>query len=180
MRRYIACGRRYGVVAVVLAVGFVEPASAEEEATVKAFSAWQGRGEVFETGRTEATFIGALNGMMYIETENGPLASGHLSCPAIVEINLEDGSQTGTGRCTITAEDGARAYAEVTCAGYHLIGCDGEFKLTGGTGRFDGITGGGPITIRSDLRNLARSGEGTIKEDAAGIMYWRELHYRIP
>jgi hypothetical protein len=167
-----------GALALGLALSW--PAAAGEEGAIKAFASWQGRGRLFETGPKEATFVGSLAGTMYVETEKGPLASGALVCPAMVRINLEDGSQMGTGRCTITAKDGARVYAEVSCTGVHLIGCDGDFKLTGGTGRFEGVTGGGPLTLRSDFRELAASSDGSLMQEAAGIIYWRELQYKIP
>lgn len=168
------------IAAFGLAVFAPRMAAAGEEATIEAFAAWQGAGQVYETGPKEAVFVGALAGTVYVETEKGPLESGHMVCPAIVTIDLTDGSQTGSGRCTITSQDGARVYAEIECEGVHLIGCDGEFKLTGGTGRFEGISGGGPVLIRSDFRKIGASAGGVVEQEAAGIMYWRELTYRIP
>ena len=97
-----------------------------------------------------------------------------------VTISLDDNSQNGTGHCTITAEDGATVYADVTCSGFHLVGCNGDFKLTGGTGRFAGITGGGPIIIRSEFAKIAAAPENTAQEEARGIMYLKALHYTIP
>ena len=35
--------------AIAVAVGLTTPSMAEEEATIEAFSAWQGRGQVFPT-----------------------------------------------------------------------------------------------------------------------------------
>jgi hypothetical protein len=156
------------------------PATAEEEATIKAFSVWQGRGSLFETGLQELTFVGALSGPIYIETEMGPLASGQMNCPAVVTINKDDGSQSGKGRCVITAKDGARVFADITCVGFHLIGCDGDFKLSGGTDRFEGITGGGRALIRSEFGEIAVVSSTSAQEAATGILYVRELHYRIP
>ena len=156
------------------------PAAAEEEATVRAFSAWQGRGQLFETGLKELTFVGALTGTMYIETEKGPLASGTMICPAVVTIDTDDGSQDGKGRCVIAAKDGGRVFAEVSCAGFHLIGCDGDFKLTGGTGRFEGISGGGRVTIRGEFAEVTRLSKGATQEEVTGILYLRELRYKIP
>lgn len=166
--------------AIGIAVGFATPSMAEEEATVEAFSAWQGRGQIFPTGSHQATFVGAFSGMIYVETEQGPLDAGFMVCPAMFEIDLENGTQTGNGRCTISAKDGGRVFAEWTCSGVHLVGCNGDFKLTGGTDRFEGITGGGPMVVRSGLRDIAAMPGNTIQESAAGIAIWRQLHYRIP
>ena len=103
------------IAAVGIACGAASPARAGEDTTVKAFAAWQGSGQLIQTGPKETTFVGSLTGTVYAETEKGPLESGSLACPAMVRISLEDGSQTGSGRCTITAKDGSRIFADVSC-----------------------------------------------------------------
>lgn len=162
-------------------LGALSHAQAAEEETINAFAAWQGHGYIYPTGPNHATFVGGLSGVVYVETDEGPVDAGIIVCPAVMEIELEDATQTGRGRCTIAASDGARIYAEWSCAGTHLIGCDGEFTLTGGTGRFEGITGGGPMTVRSSLRAISGDAAGnTVGEAATGIIFWRGLHYTIP
>jgi len=171
------CG---GLAVMAVAVGLCRSASAAEEATVKAFSAWQGQGNTFQTGEKEATFIGVFTGRMYVETEKGPIESGQMVCPAAIKIGLEDGKQRGSGECTITAKDGTQIYAEISCTGVYLVGCNGDFKLTGGTGRFKGISGGGKVIIRSSFREITAVAKGATKEEGAGILYLQELHYKIP
>ena len=153
---------------------------AEVEQTIKAFAAWQGRGQMYETGPGRATFVGALSGMVFVETQKGPLDAGVMTCPAYVDLNVEDGTQEGKGRCTIVGKDGSRVYAEIACKGVHLIGCDGQFTITGGTGRFEGVTGGGPITIRSSLQEVAVTGGNAVQETASGIVIWPALKYKLP
>ena len=162
---------------VMLATG---PATAETQQTVKAFAAWQGRGQIYETGPTRATFVGSFSGMVFVDTEKGPLDAGFMVCPAILDVDLTSGKQEAKGRCTITAKDGARAYGEVSCKGVHLVGCDGDFAFTGGTERFAGITGGGPVTIRSGLHEAALGAGNIVQESAGGIMIWKELTYKLP
>jgi len=165
---------------MVVAVGLCRSASAAEEATVKVFSAWQGQGGTFQTGPKEATFVGVLTGRMYAETEKGPIESGLMVCPATLKIGLEDGKQEGAGGCTITAKDGAQIYAEIACAGVYLVGCNGDLTLTGGTGRFEGISGGGKVLIRSSFLKTTSVSTGVIKDEGTGILYIQELHYKIP
>ena len=166
--------------ALALLLGLALPAAAAEDATIRAFAAWHGQGNLFETGATEVTFVGALSGTMYVDTDKGPLASGAMVCPVVVTINSDDGSQEGKGRCVISGKDGARVYAELTCTGIRLIGCDGDFKLTGGTGRFQGISGGGRVNIRSEFGEITTLSKAAAQEQAEGILYLRELHYTIP
>lgn len=160
--------------------GVAAPASAAgSEETIKAFAAWQGRGQIFETGPTRSTFVGSFSGMVFVETEKGPLDAGFMVCPAILDVNLTDGTQEGKGRCTITGKDGARVYAELTCKGVHMLGCNGDFKITGGTDRFEGITGGGPVTIRSGMHDLAVGAGNIVQESAGGIIIWPKLTYTL-
>jgi len=167
---------------VVLAIAdmAVSPARAGEDTTVRAFAAWQGGGQLIQTGPKETTFVGSLTGTVYAETEKGPLESGSIVCPATVKISLEDGSQTGSGRCTMAAKDGSLIFADVSCTGFRLVGCDGQFTLTGGTQRFQGITGGGPITLRSEFNAVVGVSDTVAQQQARGIMYWPALHYILP
>ena len=154
-------------------------ARAEDEQSIKAFAAWQGRGQIFETGPNRQTFVGSFTGMIFVETDKGPLDAGYMVCPAFLDVNVTDGTQEGKGRCTISAKDGSRAYADISCKGVHLVGCDGQFTFTGGTDRFEGLTGGGPIIIRSGLQDAAMGGGNTVQESAGGIIIWPKLTYKL-
>jgi hypothetical protein len=176
IRRFIGISLAAFLAAAVLA----GPAPAAEEGTIKAFAAWQGDGQTLQTGTNEATFIGTITGTVYVETDKGPIDGGQMVCPAMLLVNIDDGTQSGVGRCNITARDGARIFAQLTCTGVHLVGCDGDFTLTGGTDRFAGITGGGRFTVRSQLQELTRLSGSTVVQSASGIMFWRELHYKVP
>ncbi len=156
------------------------PAGAAEDATISAFSAWQGAGQLVQTAANEATFIGSLAGTVYVNTDKGPVEAGQMICPAVVQIDLTSGKQTGKGNCTMTADDGAQLFSELTCSGVHLVGCSGEMKLTGGTGRFDGAAGGGPFTLRSSLQDIKLAAAGTVQEVAHGIIFWPALRYTLP
>jgi hypothetical protein len=61
-----------------------------------------------------------------------------------------------------------------------MVGCDGDFKLTGGTGRFAGVTGGGRILIRSEQRQITKTSSVSVQEQGIGILVLRELQYKIP
>ncbi len=169
------------VVTFALFAAAAVPAVGGEDATVNAFASWWGQGRTFKTGTDEATFIGVLIGPMYVETEKGILKSGKITCPAVVDLGIEDASQQGKGRCIITAQDGAKIYAEITCSGVFMVGCNGELKLTGGTQRFSGISGGGKLTIRSDLQQFVKDESGdSFQEDATGSLNLTGLHYKLP
>ena len=168
------------LLSIAIAGAISLPAAAAEEATVKAFVVWQGSGQTLQTAVNEATFIGSISGTVYVETDKGPIASGLIACPATVRINLESGAQNGSANCVTTAADGSHIYAEFACTGIHLIGCDGDFKLTGGTGRFEGITGGGRGILRAGERTLTAIGGAGVAETGSGILFWPALSYKLP
>lgn len=180
MKKSKAAARCGALAMALIAVGLLRPAVAGEEATVKVFAAWQGQGNTFPSGPKQATFVGAFVGQVYTDTEQGPVHTGTMVCPAIVTIGLEDASQTGTGRCTFTQLDGSEIYAEIACTGVHLVGCTGDLKLTGGTKRFEGISGGGRVTIRSDFHQITKVTADVKKEEGTGILFVQELHYKLP
>jgi hypothetical protein len=170
----------FGAAMVIFGAESSHRAWAGEEATVKVFVIWQGEGRTVQTGPHEATFVGSLFGPVFVDTENGLIRSGLMTCPAILELGLEDGKEKGRGRCTITAQDGAQIYADIECAGVYMVGCNGELTLTGGTKKFDGISGGGKVTIRPDSRQITPMQNGAAKEEGTGSLEARELHYKLP
>ena len=175
--------RRLMLTAAAIGMAFAAAASAAagEEQTIDAFSVWQARGHMYKMGENIGMFVGALQGPFFIETPEGPVGAGTIICPGILKVNLEDGSQTGEGGCIITGEKGAQVFAKWACSGYHLIGCKGEFTLVGGTGRFSGVTGGGPIVVRTTIGKVAvQAGENLAVEAAIGIAFWKGLRYELP
>ncbi len=174
------------LILVAAAIGMVHAAAASpaaaEEQTIEAFSVWHARGHLVKTGESSGTFVGALRGRFFVETSEGPVEAGTIVCPATLEVDLEDASQSGQGRCVITSEKNAQVFASWTCSGYHLIGCSGEFTLTGGTGKFSGVTGGGPFTLRSTIHGIAASAKAAsvVEEASIGIAHWKALRYKLP
>ncbi len=181
MKNVFASRLKAAAMAVTMSLGLTAAVHAAEENTIEAFASWQGEGTLIPMGPNPAVMVATLSGVVYIQTEQGPLRSGTIICPATAEISLDDGKQTARGRCAWTANDGDRVFAEWTCAGRHMIGCKGDYTLTGGTGRFEGVTGGGPIVLRSEIGTIAADASGqAIERTTTGILYWPALKYTIP
>ncbi|MGE0748227.1 MAG: hypothetical protein AB7K86_23400 [Rhodospirillales bacterium] len=168
------------IATMTAALGMQSAAQAGEETTISAFSVWNAQGQTLQTGPSQATFIGVLSGPLYVETERGPVGAGEMSCAATVEFRLDNGRQVGGGRCAIVAPDGAKTFAEITCEGVHLIGCDGAVTVVGGTERFAGIKGDGRIVLRSDHNLIMPTSGVSAREQARGIAYFRKIRYELP
>jgi len=176
LKRRASLGAIFGV----LLLGAGAPAASAEEQTIAAFSVWQVEGTLVQTGEKQGTFTGVFAGPVYVETERGPVLAGAISCPATVEIELDSGRQSATARCAFQAGDDSRLYGTLTCKGVHLVGCDGDFQIAGGSGRFAGAQGEGPVTVRADFRRVAITPDGSPEQSAAGIIYWPSLRYTLP
>ena len=171
----------FGLAMLAVLAGILPRESfAAEDTSLRVFSAWQGQGHILQSGPQAATYIGVLSGRVYVDTEQGPIDSGEMVCPVIVRINLKDRSQQGSGQCTITGTQGNLVFMELNCTGVPLVGCAGDSTLTGGTGPFAQVTGGGHFVLRSSLTELASGPNATLKDTASGIIFWRDLHYKIP
>ena len=148
--------------------------------TISAVIPWQGQGQIFPVDIGKLRFLGSLEGIMYVENAEGEMNEAFVRCPIVQNIDAVDGSTSASGNCVIVASTTDSAFAEITCEGIAGL-CRGEFKLTGGTGRFAGISGSGKMTVRSPVHALAANlSEGTVVHVAAGILQIPELKYSLP
>ena len=170
--------------AAILAASLIAtPTVAAQEQTINAYAAYEGEGKVYLTGENKGTFVGAIVGQLVVETKNGPHHAGRIVCPGMMQLNLKNGKQAGSGQCTITAMDGgAQAFAVWSCRGVHLLGCDGKMMLTGGTGRAAGVSGSGPITVRTFARGLMKksSDKDSVITFGRGILMLRGFKLKRP
>jgi len=155
-------------------------AGVQADKSLKAIIPWDGEGRVFRIGMDTMLFLGAFEGVMYVETSEGKLDEGFVMCPATQRIDLKTKTTTGSGHCMITASGGDTVFAEWSCSG-QVGGCKGTFKLTGGSGQFKGVTGSSKLVVRSPLSVLAGDmASGSMIRVASGIAILPELKYNMP
>ena len=169
------------VVAVACIVGSAPRTGAAEKGEVVALAAWEAAGQFVRSGPEQAYFVGGFNGTLFVQSQEGSLDAARIVCPGTMQLSLKDMSQKGDGRCVITTLGGDQAFAKWTCEGAHLVGCTGDFTLNGGTGNLEGISGGGPMVLRSAFAAAAAEalGEG-VTEVGTGIAIWPKLAYSVP
>ncbi|MDJ0981390.1 MAG: hypothetical protein QNI94_07195 [Kiloniellales bacterium] len=165
----------------IFALGGGQAAMAAEEQKVEAASAWISQGRYFQTGATEAIFIGVMAGTLYVKDAEGRLDTADILCPGDFVIDLESGAQEGEGKCIITDSEGENVFANWTCKGDDFLGCEGDFKLTAGTGKFEGITGGSPLQARTAFSEfVVNLKSGAVVESSSGLLTLPELTYTLP
>ena len=101
-------------------------------------------------------------------------------CPIVQDVDSADGSTSASGNCLIAVSPEDTVFAELTCEGIAGF-CNGQFSITGGTGRFQGVSGSGRMTVRSPIHALAVDlSDGTLIQAAAGILQMPELEVNLP
>ena len=161
-------------------LGLISGSAIAEEGTVTAMAPWQGSGQVYVVGPDRRMILGRYAGIMYIEDEEGSLDTAIMLCPSVQNVNVKTKKTEARGHCTISDGENNLVYSDWTCKG--AIGsCDGDFKITGGTGKFEGISGGGKMQVRAALVETAVDlSSGSVVRDAAGLAVWPKLKYKIP
>ncbi len=159
---------------------FAAAANAAEQGTVQATIPWDGEGRVFRVTPGSLMFLGAIKGIMYIESSQGDMHEAFVVCPMMQEVDLESGATNAVGRCEITASPESVAFAKLSCNG-RIGDCEGDFTLVGGEGKLNGISGSGKLKVRSPMHALATDlGTGDVLRVASGLAVIRELSYKIP
>jgi hypothetical protein len=164
---------------ILILCGWAGTAHADSN-TISAVIPWQGQGQIFPVDIGKLRFLGALEGIMYVETAEGDMNEAFVRCPIVQDIDAADGSTSVTGNCEIIVSPEDTVFAQITCEGIAGL-CSGVFSLTGGTGRFAGVSGSGRMTVRSPIHALAADlTDGTLIHAAAGILQIPELTVNLP
>ena len=152
-----------------------------EQGTVSILAPWVSAGELFRVGPEQVLFLGVAEGIMYVEDKKtSSLNTATFTCPGTQQLNLKKGTTEGSGYCIFTGAGGDTVFAKWTCAGMPG-GCEGKLTLKGGTGRFKGITGSGPMVVRTELVELvADLDTAEVVRGAAGLASWPKIKYKIP
>ena len=167
--------------ALILAAATLPTApAAAAETTVSAFSSWAAEGDLYQTGPSEATFVGTLSGVVFVEGADSSLEAARMFCPGRLQVDTETWRQTGSADCVIVTTESERIYGEFQCEGEYREGCEGEFVITGGSGSKEGITGSGPILFSNAMPDWAATPGSVLSAQALGLVRLPELTFRLP
>lgn len=162
----------------ILISGLTGPVRAEQQA-VKIMMPWDGEGTVYTIGVDQLLFMGEFEGVMYVEKTGGELDAAYATCPASQHIDIKNKQAKAEGYCTITVSSEDVVFAEWDCQG-KVGACEGKLSLTGGTGRFAGVTGSSEMIVRSVLNTLVMGmGNGDAIRSATGLAIFPKLTYTL-
>lgn len=167
---------------MLLSVGFLGLGgiALAEQKEIKAMAPWKGEGFAFPIENDRVYMVAVYTSIMFVEDGQGALHAGSLVCPGTVEADLKTMTKSGKGHCIITNPEGERVFAEFSCTG-DFEGCQGPFTITGGTGKFTGITGEGEMISKIQARKLlVVEGFESARQQGEGVAIWPRITYSIP
>ena len=108
---------------------------------------WRSEGEIFQVW-FHREFNGRLVPTRPLSIDTGPalgllLRDAAIDCRARARIGLPNWSAT-TGECTFGRRDGSLVIEIVDCTGTQAA-CSGEWRISGATGVFAGMSGSGAV-----------------------------------
>ena len=109
----------------------------EKEGKYSGKFGWFSKGQMVEVGPEHVFFVGEFSGTNFNDKGEGFMDKVSVVCPGAMDTNK--GMHDGHGYCVVTDNDGDKAYLVWKCAGAEL--CKGDFQWTGGTGKYEGISG---------------------------------------
>jgi hypothetical protein len=169
---------RLGLLAGLLVAVFTGPSLAIEK-SIQVIMPWSGDGTIHSISTSRVLFMGEFEGIMYAENAEGELDAAFASCPATQYIDTGSKKTEAKGYCNIAISGEDTVFAEWTCEG-KLGACKGSFILTGGTGKFEGVTGSSELTIRSVLSTVvAGMSSGSVVRAASGLAVLPKLSYTL-
>ena len=162
----------------VLAAGTLLHAAEAHNAAV--VGPWQAEGSVYMSSPNTAKFMGVLKGILFVQKgDKEEIDALPFVCPSVQEMNLDNQTLVAKGDCMIGAKDDI-IYASYECAG-PLGGCEGNFNLQGGTGKFAKIAGGSHLSSRmKESIFVLDPSAGVADRAASGILLLPDLTYKIP
>ena len=148
--------------------------------TAEVLAPWQGQGQVYISEPGVAKFMGVIEGVMYVQTgHTDQIDALPFVCPTVPTMNLKNQTIVTNGDCQIGADEDI-IFAAYECAG-PVGGCEGTFKLKGGTGKFSKISGGSKMSARTKMSEiLIDTTSGITVKSATGLMVLPELTYKVP
>ncbi len=168
------------IIAAVISQIHLAPALAEEF-TLDAFAPLVVVGEhsvVSDDGI--AKIAGTIQGPLYVSSGSQPVEEGSVSCKFTLTVNTATQDEAGVGTCKISYSDGTELRADTSCKGVVGQGCDGDFRITDGSGRYEGATGLGQVSFKTRKRGYRLDADGDLTEMIFGVAYWEGYKFKLP
>jgi hypothetical protein len=141
-------------------------------------------GTFVRIGEKSAYFAGSFEGILDVQDPPGDAAvldGAKLLCAGVFLVDLSNRFQESEGRCALTAANGDQAFADYECGGDAQKGCKGSLEISGASGGWKGLAGGGDLLLEGGVADAAESSLGKRVEDIpGGPATWSKIVLTLP
>lgn len=124
---------------------------------------YSGAGKAYEIEKGHWYWVGEFTGTFFNDKKDGLLDRAGLKCPAYSDRDMNNKKSKAAGYCIMTDASGDQAYSVWKCEG-DTVTCNGSFEYTGGTGKYQKISGQNTVTGM----NVVQWPDGT----TSGVATW--------
>ena len=129
-------------VAIAAVITSPSPSRAEEWKATGQFG-WFGVGKAYQIEKGHVYWVGEFTGTFFNDKgKDGLFDRDGVKCPAYFDFDINNKKSRAGGYCVISDTNGDQAYLSWQNEGDGVTG-PGTFQYTGGTGKYEGIKGGG-------------------------------------
>ena len=167
-----------GISSALLTVAFLNSASAEasEEGTASGTASYSGASKALAMGKERLHIVYEMHGVLAQDSEgNFPASSASTRCVGSFHA-IKGAFNNNSGFCVYMDAEGDQWFSTYDSAGQIGQG-KGTYTIVGGTGKYQGISGGGEFTY-TDMRPVS---EGTFQTQTKYKGNWKlPSHVRRP
>ena len=165
---------------VMIGLAGTSAMASDDVKTAEILAPWNGQGQVYISEPGKAKFMGAIQGTLYVQAGHKDMIDAlPFICPTVQEMNLKSQTIVTQGDCQIGAGEDI-IFAAYECSGT-AGGCEGTFKLKGGTGKFAKISGGSKMSSRTKISEaLMDATSGVTVKLSTGVMILPKLTFKVP
>jgi|TARA_B110000438_G_C15761704_1_gene627605 hypothetical protein len=151
----------------VLSIFFIGPSFAADKAV--GYFGWHAYGKYIQMGEKMGFWRGEFSGSFDSDDgEGGLFHKASMRCPGSNTMNFETGTTSAQGVCLIKDMDGDEAYVTWVVKGKLGQANPGSFTYSGGTGKYEGMSGDGGTIIGHIVTNWTDG-------DASGYALWNRM-----
>jgi hypothetical protein len=126
--------------AIAMGLAFVGSAHAQDWKVTGQFG-YFAVGKSHEIEKGHLYWVGEFSGTFFNDKgKDGPFDHAGVKCPAFNDIDKNNKKGKAAGYCIISDAAGDQAYLSWKCEG-DTVACSGTFEYTGGTGKYQKISG---------------------------------------
>jgi hypothetical protein len=136
--------------AVALAFVLAGTARAEDWKPVGQFG-YFGTGKAHELEKGHVFWVGEFSGTFFSDKKDGLFDHAGVRCPGYNDLDMNHKKSHAGGYCVVTGAAGDEVYSAWKCE-RDTNGCNGTFEHTGGTGKYEKISGSNTFSASTAVR----------------------------